>query len=111
MSGSPDSNVPSERSSNARSRHWVRFHGRDPKAWEKTVSERFRYLYKEAELQEWVPRIEHLAEGAREVHSLMNNCCSDYAVVNARQFDALLRGQDPDSAAQQLRLQARQAEG
>jgi hypothetical protein len=41
----------------------------------------------------------------------MNNCYSDYAVVNARQFDALLRGQDPDSAAQQLRLQARQAEG
>jgi hypothetical protein len=46
-----------------------------------------------------------------EVHSLMNNCYSDHAVVNARQLDALLRGEDPDSAAQQLRMQARQAEG
>jgi len=87
----------------------VRFHGRDPKAWEKkTVSERFRYLYNEDELREWVPRIEHLAENAAEVHSLMNNCYSDHAVVNARQLDALLRAEDPDSAAEQLRIQAHQ---
>ena len=87
----------------------VRFHGRDPKAWEKkTVSERFRYLYNEDELREWVPRIEHLAENAAKVHSLMNNCYSDHAVVNARQLDALLRGEDPDSAAEQPRIQAQQ---
>jgi len=87
----------------------VRFHGRDPKAWEKkTVSERFRYLYNENELRQWVPRIEHLSENAAEVHSLMNNCYSDYAVVNARQLDALLRGEDSDSAAEQLRIQAQQ---
>jgi uncharacterized protein YecE (DUF72 family) len=69
----------------------VRFHGRDPKAWEKkTVTERFRYRYGEDELREWVPRVEHLAEGAREVHSLMNNCYSDYAVTNAQQLIDLL---------------------
>jgi uncharacterized protein YecE (DUF72 family) len=90
----------------------VRFHGRDPKAWQKkTVSERFRYLYNNDELLEWVPRIEHLAENAAEVHALMNNCYSDHAVVNARQFDALLRGEDPDAAAEQLRLQAQQPGG
>ncbi len=73
----------------------VRFHGRDPKAWQqKTVSERFRYHYQEQELQEWVPKVQHLAEGAREVHVLMNNCYSDYAVTNARQFMDLLNSAD-----------------
>jgi len=82
----------------------VRFHGRDPEAWEKkTVSERFRYLYDEDELREWVPRIEHLAEDAAEVHAMMNNCYSDFAVRNARQLDALLRDEDPGAAAERRR--------
>lgn len=88
----------------------IRFHGRDREAWSKpgaTVHERFRYLYQVDELREWVPRIEHLAGSSREVHALMNNCYSDHAVVNARQLGALLRGEDPDAAAEQLRLQAR----
>jgi uncharacterized protein YecE (DUF72 family) len=91
----------------------VRFHGRDREAWSKpgaTVQERFRYRYQVDELREWVPRIEHLAEHAGEVHSLMNNCYSDHAVVNARQLDALLHGDDPDAAAEQLRLQAQQSD-
>ncbi len=75
----------------------VRFHGRDPEAWQKkTVSERFRYLYTEDELREWVPRVEHLAEQAAQVHLLMNNCYSDYAVTNARQLAALL-DREPDA--------------
>jgi uncharacterized protein YecE (DUF72 family) len=73
----------------------VRFHGRDPKAWEKqTVSERFRYRYDEDELREWVPKVEHLADGAREVHALMNNCYSDYATTNAQQLMDLLNSAD-----------------
>jgi uncharacterized protein YecE (DUF72 family) len=36
--------------------------------------ERFRYLYSEEELAEWLPRIREAAEEAREVHILMNNC-------------------------------------
>jgi uncharacterized protein YecE (DUF72 family) len=60
-------------------------HGRDPEAWtKKTVVERFRYRYKPAELQEWVPRIERLAERADRVQVLMNNCYADDAVVGAR---------------------------
>jgi uncharacterized protein YecE (DUF72 family) len=71
----------------------VRFHGRDPEAWQKkTVTERFRYLYSEKELAEWVPKVEHLSEQAREVHVLMNNCHSDDAVTNARQLADLLTG-------------------
>jgi uncharacterized protein YecE (DUF72 family) len=91
----------------------IRFHGRDRTAWAKpgaTVHERFRYLYKPDELREWVPRIEHLAENAAEVHSLMNNCYSDHAVVNARQLAALLDGEDPDAAAEQLKLQAQRSD-
>ena len=85
----------------------VRFHGRDPEAWQKkTVTERFRYLYREDELAEWVPKIDHLSESAREVHVLMNNCYRDQAVTNARQLADLLSGADasvvtPGAAPQQ----------
>ena len=73
----------------------VRFHGRDPEAWQKkTVTERFRYLYREDELAEWVPKIDHLSESAREVHVLMNNCYRDQAVTNARQLADLLGSAD-----------------
>jgi uncharacterized protein YecE (DUF72 family) len=73
----------------------VRFHGRDPEAWEKkTVAERFRYLYAEQELAEWVPRVDHLAASAREVHVLMNNCYRDQAVTNAAQLAGLLSSAD-----------------
>jgi uncharacterized protein YecE (DUF72 family) len=71
----------------------VRFHGRDREAWQHkgpTATPRFRYLYKERELREWVPKIEHLAEGARNVHVLLNNCYEDYAVRNARDLSSLL---------------------
>jgi uncharacterized protein YecE (DUF72 family) len=77
----------------------VRMHGRDPEAWtKKTVQERFRYRYTPAELQEWVPRIERLANNAERVQVLMNNCYSDDAVVGARQLAALLHGEDPEAA-------------
>ena len=73
----------------------VRFHGRDPEAWQKkTVTERFRYLYTEDELAEWVPKVDHLADSAREVHVLMNNCHGDDAVTNARQLADLLSRAD-----------------
>ena len=73
----------------------VRFHGRDPEAWQKkTVTERFRYLYNEDELAEWVPKVEHLTEQAREVHVLMNNCYRDQAVTNAAQLADLLSSAD-----------------
>jgi uncharacterized protein YecE (DUF72 family) len=71
----------------------VRFHGRNLLAWEHkgdTASERFRYDYPSAELKEWVPKIEHLAEEARETHVLMNNCYRDFAVRNARELAGML---------------------
>ena len=74
-----------------------------------SAEERLRYYrYQVQELREWVPRIGYLAENAAEVHSLMSNCYSDHAVVNGRQLSALLHGEDPGSAAEQLRIQAQQ---
>jgi uncharacterized protein YecE (DUF72 family) len=71
----------------------VRFHGRNNATWSQrgiSPAERFDWLYSDAELGEWVPRVKKLAAEAREVHLLMNNCREDKAVVGARQLQALL---------------------
>lgn len=71
----------------------IRFHGRNVENWEKkgiSAAERFRYDYSKEELEEWVPRIESLAESADTVHALMNNCYSDYGIRSARQLGELL---------------------
>ncbi|MGQ9572802.1 MAG: DUF72 domain-containing protein [Dehalococcoidia bacterium] len=86
----------------------VRFHGRNREMWERkgiTASERFRYLYTEDELKEWVPPIQRLAEQAERVHVLMNNCYQDFAVRNARQMAKLLGAEgDRSPSAPQPRL-------
>jgi uncharacterized protein YecE (DUF72 family) len=72
---------------------FVRFHGRNTETWNKkgiSAAERFNYRYQETELGEWVPRIDELAEQAREVHVLFNNCFQDHGVVNAKQLASML---------------------
>jgi len=72
----------------------VRLHGRRAEAWEKTgipVVERFRYLYSEQELGEWVTKIIDAAKEAREVHVLMNNCYANYGTTNALEIAAMVR--------------------
>jgi uncharacterized protein YecE (DUF72 family) len=76
----------------------VRFHGRRTETWEKSgipVVERFRYLYDQGELGEWVPRIRETAEQAPEIHVLMNNCYANYGTTNAREIADLLASQVP----------------
>jgi len=71
----------------------VRFHGRRTETWEARgipTVERFRYLYERDELEEWVPRVQHAAREARDVHVLMNNCFANYGATNAREIAALL---------------------
>jgi uncharacterized protein YecE (DUF72 family) len=71
----------------------VRFHGRRTETWEAAnipVVERFRYLYDESELGEWVPRIREAAAQVRETHVLMNNCYANYGTTNAREIAAML---------------------
>jgi uncharacterized protein YecE (DUF72 family) len=72
----------------------VRFHGRRADTWEKrdvTPAERFRYLYDEDELADWVPRIAAVAQQTKQTHVIMNNCYSNYGTTNAAEIAALLR--------------------
>ena len=83
----------------------VRMHGRNHETWEKKgigAAERFDYLYSEEELEEWLPHVRQLAEGAREVHVLMNNCHNDFAVRNARQLADRLGAARPGPAQSPL---------
>ncbi len=71
----------------------VRFHGRNATNWEKrgiSAAERFRYDYSREELEEWLPRIEALADEADEVHLMMNNCFADFGIRSARALSDLL---------------------
>ena len=96
-----DSSVPPVAAVTASDLAMVRFHGRNVQAWElksDTASERFKYDYRREELAEWVPRIETLAQQARETHVLMNNCYRDFAVRNARELGDLLDVELPGQA-------------
>ncbi len=71
----------------------VRFHGRNRETWQvrgRAASDRFKYLYDETELGEWVPQIRTLAARAASVHVLFNNNYRDFGVRNARQMTSLL---------------------
>lgn len=71
-----------------------RFHGRNKETWEAknvTPAERFRYLYDEDELADWVPQIRQASRSAAHTHVLMNNCFSNYGTTNAAQMANLLR--------------------
>jgi uncharacterized protein YecE (DUF72 family) len=71
-----------------------RFHGRRAETWEQRdipPSERFRYLYDQDELADWVPAIRSTAQQASETHVLMNNCFSNYGTTNALEIARLLR--------------------
>ena len=71
----------------------VRLHGRNADTWESrtgAASDRFRYLYSEAELLEWVPRVRELAAQTQSVHVLFNNNYEDWGMQNARRMAHLL---------------------
>lgn len=71
----------------------VRLHGRREETWEQRneiTSERYRYLYDDAELTEWVQPVLDVAAQAPETHVIFNNCYGNYAPTNAIEFAALL---------------------
>lgn len=70
----------------------VRLHGRSPAWTGRDIEEKFRWTYSTGELSWWVPRVRRLAERARRVHVLFNNCCADASQRNAAQFRELLAG-------------------
>jgi uncharacterized protein YecE (DUF72 family) len=69
----------------------LRFHGHNDDGWNSgDIYRRFGYLYSEAEMREWAPKVAQLGESAAETHVLLNNCYRNYAQVNARQLADLL---------------------
>ena len=71
----------------------VRMHGHRTENWAKqgaTVHQRFRYLYDREQLAEWVPRVASVAESAKQVHVVFNNCYGNYGTTNALEFGALV---------------------
>ena len=75
----------------------VRFHGRSPAWGTGSKEDRFRHTYTPGELASWAPRIRAMADRAREVHVLFNNCCGAAAVHAAESMRDLLAA--PTAAA------------
>ena len=72
----------------------VRLHGRREDTWEQRneiTSERYRYLYDESELSEWVDPVLDVSAQVPETHVIFNNCYGNYAPTNAIEFAALLQ--------------------
>lgn len=72
---------------------YVRFHGRNAAEWWKHEHgwQRYNYLYSEAELAEWVPRVEEVASRAAKTYVFFNNHYIGQAGQNARMLAELLR--------------------
>jgi len=84
----------------------VRLHGRNADSWESrtgAASDRFKYLYSDAELEEWAPRVRELAAQTRSVHVLFNNNYEDWGMQNARRMAHLL-GVERQPPQRQLEL-------
>jgi len=82
----------------------IRLHGRNITGWNDTGDERWRevrylYEYNEAELFEWVERIELLRPKSKEIMVIFNNNSGGHAADNAKQLMTLLKQQRPDGKA------------
>jgi uncharacterized protein YecE (DUF72 family) len=76
---------------------YVRLHGRRYDTWFSDdplvpPSERYNYLYKEAELEPWVKRIRHVAKHSGTTFVVTNNHFQGKGIVNALQLINLLTG-------------------
>jgi uncharacterized protein YecE (DUF72 family) len=74
----------------------IRFHGRNNENWNRkgiTVAERFKYLYNDGELMEWLPKLSRITTEVNQLHILFNNCYADFGVRNAQDMDRLIRSQ------------------
>ncbi len=72
---------------------YLRFHGRNAARWynHRESYERYDYLYTEAELKDWLPRIAVLQERADEVYVSFNNHYRGQAVTNARMIRDMIK--------------------
>lgn len=82
-------------STHASSIAYVRLHGRNAADWFAEgipAYQRYNYLYSEEELREWAPRLNALADEARDVYVFANNHYRGQGVVNALELRAMVEG-------------------
>ena len=73
---------------------YVRLHGRNYSEWfdSDNRNDRYNYLYKEKELEDWKERIENVAARAQTTYVITNNHFESKAGVNALELKAMLTG-------------------
>jgi len=69
---------------------YFRFHGRNRRWYNQSVSIRYDYLYSEEELVEFVSPVKDVASKSSATYVYFNNCHVGKAALNARQFKTLL---------------------
>lgn len=71
---------------------YIRFHGRNKKNWYKgNATTRYDYLYRQEELEEWVPKIQDLSLKADKLYIFFNNHAKSQSVTNAKMLINLLK--------------------
>jgi uncharacterized protein YecE (DUF72 family) len=70
---------------------YVRFHSRNGANWYEGSVKRYDYLYSDAELKEWLPLFETIAQRAKNVFVYFNNCHRGQAAQNAKEMRELLK--------------------
>jgi uncharacterized protein YecE (DUF72 family) len=73
---------------------YVRLHGRNYDQWfdSDNRNDRYNYLYKERELEEWKERIENVALRAQTTYVITNNHFESKAGVNAIELKSMISG-------------------
>ena len=73
---------------------YVRLHGRNYDQWfdSDNRNDRYNYLYKERELEDWKERIENVAQRAQTTYVITNNHFESKAGVNALELKSMLTG-------------------
>jgi len=73
---------------------YVRLHGRNYDQWfdSDNRNDRYNYLYKEGELDEWKERIENIAHRAQATYVITNNHFESKAGVNAIELKSMIDG-------------------
>jgi uncharacterized protein YecE (DUF72 family) len=73
---------------------YVRLHGRNYEQWfdSDNRNDRYNYLYKEKELEEWKEKIKNLAGRSQTTYVITNNHFESKAGVNALELKAMLTG-------------------
>jgi uncharacterized protein YecE (DUF72 family) len=73
---------------------YVRLHGRNYDQWfdSDNRDDRYNYLYKERELEDWKERIKNVAEKAQATYVITNNHFESKAGVNALELKSMVTG-------------------